>query len=120
MTKKTEKDKKKFLRKNEFREYKNSKYLTKSGNPHPAYISGRKGHKYQFNVITHSPTFFGKETKPLEKNPNRGSSDQRTSRFSVKAWDNDDKFSKEKLPKNLWRLSKKDKAKIKKSNKKQK
>ena len=41
---------KKYLRKNEFRNYNNPKYLSKSGEPHKAYISVR--HKHALSHFT--------------------------------------------------------------------
>lgn len=110
--------KKKYLRKSEFRNYINPKYLSKSKLPHPAYISGRRKNNYKFNVITHSKTFFGSPTTLLSENPNRNKRknvDKRKSRISVAMWENKNSFSSEKLT--GWRFSKKDKKLIKKKNK---
>lgn len=111
--------KKKYLSKNEFRYYNNPKFLSKNGRPHPAYISARYKHKYKFNVITHSRKFFDEGTTNLEKNPELQSTDKRTSRVSVPRWDNVNQFG-DKLPKWYWRFTKKDKAKVKKVNRKNK
>lgn len=113
--------KKKYLRKSEFRYYNRKEYLDKNGNPHPAYITVRNGHKYKFNVITHSKNFFGKPTEQLDKNPEINSKykGKKESRVSISRWDNDNQFS-DKLPKNNWHLTKNDKKKIKKMNKRQK
>ena len=109
----------KYLRKNEFRDYENPKYLSKSGKPHPAYITVKHKRKLRANVITHSSSFFGEETIQLKENPNRNenkSVDIRQTRLSKPFWDNEKNFSKTK--KKGWRLSKKDKKSIKKWNKK--
>lgn len=109
---------KKYLRKNEFRYYTKSEFLSKSGKPHVAYISAKHNDKYKFNVVTHSKTFFDFRTIELKKNPNRnfgGQKDKRPSRVSVVRWDKTKYFSNDKL-KN-WRFSKQDKVKLKKWNK---
>ena len=111
---------KKFLRKDEFRFYKNKKFLSKSGEPHPAYIFARYGRKYKFNVITHSRSFFGESNMDLQKNPYRLSTDRRTSRISVPRWDYDSNFSEERLHKKDWKFSRNDKIAIIKWNKKYK
>ena len=111
--------KKKYLRKNEFRLYENPDYLSKSKEPHPAYITARYKRKYKANVITHSKKFFGKDTLPLSENPNKNKDKYnytKESRISVSFWDKDSNFSDEKL--SGWRFSKIDKKRIKKWNKK--
>ena len=114
--------KKKYLRKNEFRFFTNKNYLSKKGDPHPAYISARQGHKFRFNVVTHTKTFFNEPTTPLSSNPNKLSKDPRVSRVSVPRWANANKenFSEERLSKHQWRFSKKDLSAVKKLNKKYK
>ncbi len=109
----------KYLRKNEFRYYNKPEFSSKSGEPHPAHITAKHHKKFKFNLITHSKTFFNSETKELTKNPNRnpdGLKDKRKSRVSKPMWDKDKYFSEETL-KN-WRFDKKDKAAVKKWNKK--
>lgn len=111
--------KKKYLRKNEFRDYTNPKHLSKSGKPHKAYISLRYKDNYRFNVITHSNSFFGKKTEELNDNPNRNKNkpkDNRKTKISIPWWDNKKYFSEEKIK--GWRFSKIDKKKIRKFNKK--
>lgn len=108
----------KYLRKNEFRTYSRPEFSSKSGKAHPAHITAKHHDKYKFNVIIHLKTFFNSETKELSKNPNRnpdGLKDKRKSRVSVPRWDKTKYFSTEKLEN--WRLSKKDKATVKKWNK---
>lgn len=109
----------KYLRKNEFRYYKNPKYLSKSGKPHVAHITAKYNKRYKFNVITHSRHFFDSETKELEKNPNRNNgeqADKRPSRVSKSMLDKEKHFSKEKLEN--WRFTKQDKVTVKKWNEK--
>ena len=109
---------KKYLTKNEFRNYKNPNYLSKSGKPHKAYISVRHKDNYRFNVITHSSSFFGEKTNELEENPDKNFNRPAykiKSKFSIPVWDKKNNFSEEKL--SGWRLSKNDKKKIKKINK---
>ena len=87
--------KKKYLRKNEFRFYTNPKTLSKNKKPHPVYISAKHKRKYKANVITHSPTFFDRNTEELNENPNRNKdkpNDNRKSRISISFWDLSDRF----------------------------
>lgn len=109
-------DKKKFLTKNEFRVDLNPKHLGSDGNPHPAYITGRKGHKFYANSITHARYVKNKETLDIGENPNKLSRDKRKSRISAPFWQGEKSFSKEKLPN--FRFSKQSKNKIRKFNKK--
>jgi len=109
----------KYLRKSEFRYYTNPKYLSKNGVPHPAYITAKYNKRYKFNVITHSKHFFNSDTKELERNPNHNRDkpkDERQSRISVSHWDKENYFSKDKLE--YWRFTNKDKATVKKWNRK--
>lgn len=112
---------KKYLRKNEFRYNISPNVQRRDGRGHVAYLSAKKGHKAKINVITHSDRFFNEPTQPLSKNPeiqrdgNRAK-DKRTSRFSVPVWEND-KYLQEK-PRGIWHMSKEDRIKIKKFNKK--
>ena len=110
---------KKYLRKSEFRYNTGPKVVRPDGKGHPTYISARYKNKYRFNVITHSDTFFDEPTHHLTVEPNRNRKKKlkKTSRFSSPRWDNINYFG-DKLEN--WKLGKKDKAKIKKFNKKYK
>ena len=107
---------KKYLRKNEFRYNTSPRVKRPDGKGHVSYVSARLGHKYKINVITHSPTFFGKPTKELSSNPEIGSKYKGVSRFSVPVWEKDI-YLKNKAN-GIWRLTKADKIAIKKFNKK--
>ena len=107
---------KKYLRKNEFRIDYNPFHLGKNKNPHPAYITARKGHKYKANTITHARNVDGVETLSIDENPNKLSKDKRNTRISPPFWQHEKQFGKEKLPN--FRFSKKSKKKIRKYNKK--
>ena len=108
--------KKKTLRKNEFRMDFNPVHRGNNNEPHPAYITARKGHKYRANTITHARIVDNVETLDVGENPNKQSNDKRKTRLSPPFWQNEKQFSKEKLPN--YRFSKKSKKKIKKYNKK--
>lgn len=111
--------KKKFLTKNEFRIDYNPKHQGGKKEEHPAYISGKKGHKYWANSITHSRKIDdNKFTFDIEENPNKLSKDKRETRVSPPFWQNEKQFGNEKL-KNF-RFSKQTRKKIKKINKKYK
>lgn len=107
---------KKYLQKNEFRYDTNPLIRKKNGEGHNAYVSAKQGHRAQINILTHSDTFFGEPTFELDQNPERSKPSKRKSRFSKAVWEND-KHLKEPS-RGTWVLSKKDKAKIKKVNKK--
>ena len=107
---------KKYLRKNEFRMDNNPLHFGEQKQPHPAYISARKGHKYKANTITHSKYINGRETLDVGENPNKESKDKRKTRLSPPFWQSEKQFSIEKLPN--YRFSKKSKKKIRKYNKK--
>lgn len=109
---------KKYLRKNEFRYNTNPNVQTPWGEGHTAYVTARRGKQYKINIITHSKTFYGKPTVEMNKNPDLSKPSTRKSRFSVPVWENDT-YLKTK-PKGYWRMSKQDKIKIKKFNKKYK
>ena len=108
---------KKYLRKNDIRICTHPDTVSPNGDNHNVYITAKRGHKSKVNVITHSPTFFGEPTEKFNKNPNISSKDKRPSRFSVPRWYSD-KTVKEKPLKGTWRISKSDRTKIKKFNKK--
>ena len=84
---------KKYLRKNEFRFDLNSKNFNKHGNPHPAYISARYGHKYKANAITHARKSNGYDNYDIFENPNKLSKDKRQTRLSPPYWQNINLFS---------------------------
>ena len=107
---------KKFLRKNEFRIDYNPAHLGSNDEPHPAYITARKGHKYKANTITHSKSVNGFDTLDVGENPNKKSKDKRRTRVSPPFWQNENQFGKEKLPN--FRFNNQSKKKIKKYNKK--
>lgn len=107
---------KKYLRKSEFRFDLNPAHQGVDNQPHPAYITARKGHKYKANTITHARVVDGYETLDVGENPNKLSKDKRKSRISPPFWQGEKSFSKEKLPN--FRFSKQSKKKIKKYNKK--
>ncbi len=112
--------KKKFLTKNEFRMDNNPKHFGKENKPHPAWLSGRSGHKCFANGITHSRiTTEGKVNHEISENPDKTvntEKDKRPVRITDPYWQSDKLFGKEKL--NNFRFSKKTKAEIKKINKK--
>ena len=108
--------KKKQLRKNEFRMDNNPLHFGEQRQPHPAYITARKGHRYRANTITHARTIYNVETLDVGENPNKQSKDKRKTRLSPPFWQSEKQFSKEKLPN--YRFSKKSKKRIKKYNKK--
>ena len=107
---------KKYLRKNEFRFDFNPAHQGKDKNPHPAYITAKKGHKYKANTITHSRYVDNVETLDVGENPDKFSKDKRKTRISPPFWQGEKSFSKEKLPN--FRFSTQSKKKIKKYNKK--
>lgn len=107
---------KKYLSKNEFRYNTNPNVKRDDGEFHVAFVSAQRGHKKKINIITHSKTFYGKPTLPLLNNPNKSKYDKRQSRASVSVWEKDS-YLKDKA-KGVWFMSKKDKYKIKKFNKK--
>ena len=86
------------------------------GRGHVAYISARQGNNFKINTITHATTFYGEPTVKFSTNPNLSSKDTRPSRFSVPRWQNANSLKAN--PKGYWRLSKVDRIKIKKFNKK--
>ena len=110
---------KKYLRKNEFRFDNNPEHFGESGEPHPAYITARYGHKYKANGITHSrKTTQGEDTYWIPENPNKkkGKTDKRKVRITQPYWQKDILFSDEIL--DNYSFSKKTRAIIKKYNKK--
>lgn len=92
---------KKILTKNEFRVDLNPKHFGEKKQPHPAYITARRGHMYRANIITHSRyTTDGQATHDVGENPdktNKKSKDKRKTRISPPFWQNEKKFSKERL-----------------------
>jgi len=113
--------KKKFLRKNEFRLDYNPNHYGKNGEPHPAYITGRVGHKFFANTITHSKkTKDGFDTEDFKENPNKARAkwDKRISRLSPPFWQNVKQFGEHKL--SYFRFSNQTRKKIHKYNKKHK
>ena len=110
---------KKFLTKNEFRIDLNPSHMGKDKVAHPAYITGRKGHKFYANGTTHSTyTKYGEPTYDFGENPNKNNAqtDKRKSRITLPFWQSDKLFSKDKL--NNYRYSNKTRREIKKFNKK--
>ena len=107
---------KKILRKNEFRMDNNPLHFGEQKQPHPAYITARKGHRYMANSITHSKYVNDIETLDVGENPNKKSKDNRKSRLSPPFWQSEKQFGKEKLTD--FRFSKQSKNKIRKYNKK--
>jgi hypothetical protein len=112
--------KNKYFQKSEFRDYINPKHLSKNKKPHKAYISVKSNNAYKFNVITHSSTFFGEDTKPLKTNPKINSKDIRQSKVSVPRWANKSNFGKTIASKTKWHMTKQNKTIIKKWNKQKK
>lgn len=110
--------KKKYLRKNEFRMDINPDHVDSKGQPHPAFISVRYGHKYKANTITHSRTSKGIPNFNIAENPDKRSNDKRQTRISPPFWQNDNLFDSEKL--DNFRFSNKTQKYIKKINKKYK
>lgn len=106
---------KKKLRKNEFRIDLNPAHRGERGEPHPAYITARVGHKYKANSITHAKIVDNYDTLDVGENPDKLSKDTRKSRVSPPFWQGEKSFSKEKLPN--FRFSNKSKKAIKKYNK---
>lgn len=107
---------KKYLKKNEVRFDLNSNHQSVNKQPHPAYITAKKGHKYMANTITHSRYVNNIETLDVCENPDKISKDKRKSRLSPPFWQGEKSFSKEKIPN--FRFGKESKKKIKKYNKK--
>ena len=107
---------KKYLTKNEFRIDFNPFHRGSNGEPHPAYITARRGHKYRANTITHARIVDGVETLDVGENPNKLSKDKRKTRLSPPFWQNEQQFGKEKLP--YFRFSNQSRKVIKKYNKK--
>ena len=105
----------KYYGKNEFRYNTNPKIRNKKKKGHVAYMSATHGKKSLVNIVTHSKKFFKKSTKMFAQNPNVYSKDPRPSRFSKPYWE-DNKYLKSK-PYGFWRITKKDRAYVKKSNK---
>ena len=107
---------KKLLRKNEFRMDNNPLHFGQKNQPHPAYITAKKGHKYLANSITHARYVDNIETLDVGENPNKQSKDKRRTRLSPPYGQGEKSFSKFKLP--YYRFSKQSKKKIRKYNKK--
>ncbi len=110
--------KKKFLTKNEFRYDLNPLHIGSNGKPHPAYITGKRGHKYHASTITHSRKTPQGDTLSIDENPDKTSSDSRESHVSVPFWQSEKQFGKEKL-KNF-KYSKRNRRKIQKFHRKNK
>ena len=110
--------KKKFLTKNEFRYDLNPKHMGEDKKPHPAYISGRRGHNYYANSVTHARFTNSGATHNFGENPNKTHSptDLRESRVSLPFWQKNSLFGKEKL--NNYRYSNQTRKAIKKFNRK--
>lgn len=108
--------KKKYLRKNDFYYNTNPVIKNPKGEGHMFYATAKHGHRVKGNIITHGKAFFGEPTYPLRKNPNRESSDKRKSRFSIPYWEKDKHLVKPN--KGYWKMSKADRAAIKKVTKK--
>lgn len=110
---------KKYLRKNEFRIDYNPAHYGKNEEPHPAYITARRDHKYKANSITHSRfTTDGFSTHKIDENPNKLSKDKRQTRLSPPYWQNENLFGQEKLLN--FRFSNETRKKIHTINKKHK
>jgi len=112
---------KKFLTKNEFRLDYNKDHYGKNEEPHPAYITGRIGHKFLANSITHArKTNDGFDTKDVGENPNKAKAkwDNRKSRISPPFWQKDNLFSDYKL--SNYRFSNNTRKRIHRYNKKNK
>ena len=109
--------KKKYLSKSDFF-YDTSPNVRRSdGKGHVVYRSAVHKKKSKVNVITHSATFYSEPTHPFIRNPQIGSKNKKTSRYSVPRWE-DTKYLKS--PKGNWRISPADKKAIKKFNAKYK
>ena len=84
---------------------------SKKSHGHPAFVYGKRGDEYRYLGLTHSPITHGKRNVRLRANPNP--CDHKLS--YVRPFARTDKikyFSKKKLL--GWRISKKDKCRIKK------
>ena len=86
------------------------------GQGHVAYVTVRYGKKSKINIITHAQSFYGQPTELLSINPNRTSQDKRPSRFSVPVWESN-KYLQNYPKTGFWKMSKQDRIKIKKFNK---
>ena len=106
----------KYLRKNEFRYNKNPGVINPRGEGHTAYVSVRHKKKSKINIVTHAKQFYGEPTYPLANNPNPSKPSKRTSRVSVPRWESNTYLAE--FPKGVWRMSKQDRALIRKINKK--
>lgn len=110
---------KKLLTKNEFRMDLNPKHFGEKKQPHPAYVSARRGHMYRANIITHAKyTTDGQKTHDIGENPdktNKKFQDNRKTRISRPYWQKEEQFSKDKLEN--FRFSNTTRKKIKKYNK---
>ena len=106
----------KYLRKNEFRYNKNPEVRNPRGEGHVAYVTVRHKKKSKINIITHALNFFGEPTEKLNCNPELSKSSKRPSRFSVPVWEHNSNLVDK--PKGVWRMSKEDRKKIHKFNKK--
>lgn len=92
---------KKETKKNEFRRNKNTK--------HPTYVYAKTGNEYKFLGVTHAEVTQGIRNIKLEKNPNP--KDKTTAYVRPKT--QKDKVSRFEKKEKGWKLSKKDKDKIK-------
>ena len=108
--------KKKYLRKNEFRYDTSPNVRRADGKGHMAYVSAKQGHRAKINIITHASSFHNEPTMKMVINPDRTSTYNKPSRFSVPRWENDT-YLKEPN-RGYWKISKQDRIAIKKFNKK--
>lgn len=104
------------MRKNEFRYNSNPDVKNPKGQGHVAYVTVRHGKRSKINIITHAKTFYDQPTELLNINPNRTSKDKRPSRFSVPVWEKN-KYLQNYPNTGFWKMSKQDRIKIKKFNK---
>ena len=107
------------MRKNEFRYNSNPDVKNPKGKGHVAYVTVRHGKRSKINIITHGSSFYGEPTELLLINPNRLSKDTRPSRFSVPIWESNT-YLKDFPKVGYWKMSKADRIKIKKFNKRYK
>ena len=108
--------KNKYLRKNEFRYDTNPEVKNPRGEGHVAYVTVRNKKRSKINIITHSKSFYGEPTYPLAGNPNPSKSSKRPSYYSVPRWERNSYLVDE--AKGVWRMSKENRKRIRKTNKK--
>lgn len=104
----------KILKKNHFRYNTHPSVLKRDGKGHVSWSSAKKGHKEKVNVITHSDTFFGVQTKELLVNPEKSGHNTKKSRASIPKWINDKYLEN---PKGTWRMSHRDSRRLRRANK---